>query len=288
MSQFIWYNLLNIIILIHQITIGCGVLNLLFWNLGKNNNDTYVADIVDEYQIDVAIFAEYQETDFSTVSQKLNSMYKRYNGFGGCDKVTLLSRNDVIVRREQNRYTLYSFAFEGKTYVIAGVHLPANPHADSDQRKNVIRDLIQDIGELERELKTSNTIVIGDLNASPFDTELIQKDAFNAVLYKELIKQAEYITINGKRYRRFYNPAINFISEDAMNYGSLYYSAGMNSLYWLCFDQVLVRKSLADSVFEMKYCRSIKGKSLLKRLMPNKEISDHLPLLVKLERGILT
>lgn len=262
-------------------------MNLLFWNLGKNNNDIFIADIVDEYQIDVAIFAEYQETDFSTVSQKLNNMYKRYNGFGGCDKVTLISRSDVIVRREQNRYTLYSCMVEGKTYVIAGVHLPANPYADSDLRKNVIRDLVQDIGELERELKTSNTIVIGDLNASPFDTELIQKDAFNAVLYKELIKQAEYITINGKRYRRFYNPAINFISEDSMNYGSLYYSTRMRTLYWLCFDQVLVRKSLADSVFEMKYCRSVKGKSLLKKFVPDKGISDHLPLLVKLERGIL-
>lgn len=267
--------------------IGCGVLNLLFWNLGKNNNETYIADIVDEYQIDIAIFAEYQGTDFSTVSQKLNGTYSRYNGFGGCDKVTLISRNDVTVRREQNRYTLYSCTFEGKTYIIAGVHLPANPYADPDQRKNVIRDLIQDIGELERELKTSNTIVIGDLNASPFDTELIQKDAFNAVLYKELIKQAEYVTINGKRYRRFYNPAINFISEDSINYGSLYYSTGMNTLYWLCFDQVLVRKSLADSVFEVQYCRSIKGKSLLKKFVPDRKISDHLPLLVKFEKGSL-
>lgn len=268
--------------------IGREILNLLFWNLGKSNNETFVSDIVDEHQIDIAIFAEYQGTNFSTVSQKLNGTYSRYDGFGGCDKVTLISRHDITVRREQNRYTLYSCAFQSKVYIIAGVHLPANPYADADQRKNVIRDLIQDIGELERELKTSNTIVIGDLNASPFNTELIQKDAFNAVLYKELIKQAEYITINGKRYRRFYNPAINFISEDSMNYGSLYYSTGMNTLYWLCFDQVLVRKSLVDSVFEVKYCRSVKGKSLLKKFVPDKNISDHLPLLVKFEKGNLT
>lgn len=262
-------------------------MNLLFWNLGKNSNETFIVDIIDEHQIDIAIFAEYQGTNFSTISQSLNGVYNRYNGFGGCDKVTLISRNDVTVRREQNRYTLYSCVFEGKVYIIAGVHLPANPYADHDQHKNVIRDLVQDVGELERELKTSNTIVIGDLNASPFDSELIQKDAFNAVLYKELIKQAEYTTINEKRYRRFYNPAINFISEDSINYGSLYYSSGINTLYWFCFDQILVRKSLVDSVLDVRYCRSIKGKSLLKRFVPDKKISDHLPLLVKFEKGNL-
>ncbi len=62
---------------------------------------------------------------------------------------------------------------------------------DEDDRKNVIRDLVTDISEQEKMLNHTNTIVVGDFNSSPFDNELIQKDAFNAVLFKELILETE-------------------------------------------------------------------------------------------------
>ena len=45
--------------------------------------------------------------------------------------------------------------------------------------KMVIRELIADLKEQEKIHKHSYSIIIGDLNASPFDEELIQKDAFN-------------------------------------------------------------------------------------------------------------
>ena len=34
------------------------------------------------------------------------------------------------------------------------------------------------------------------------------------------------------------------------------------------------------------YCQSINGKSLLKKISPNKAISDHLPLVAKFERSV--
>ena len=259
---------------------------LLFWNLYRRNNAKHLINIIQENNVDVAIFAEYSETDFQAVEYAL-PQYGVCHGFGGTDKIILLANKNIriTVRQEQTRYSIYTCEEGSHTFIIAGIHLPANPVANAESRKNVIRDLVSDISSVERELKLSNTIVIGDFNASPFDDELVQKDAFNAVLFKELIMKQERVTANGKKYRRFYNPHISVISEDDKNYGSFYYSSGMNSLYWYCYDQILVRKPLVDLLQGVHYCHHIMGQSLLNDVAPNKTISDHLPLLARIETG---
>lgn len=261
-------------------------MKLLFWNLAKNKNEKYLKELIVEHSVDLLILSEFQATDLPLVISELNYEYNLYKGYGGCNKVVLIARKDtdVTICREQERYTIYSCNVANCMYIIVGIHLPANPYSNSEDRKCVIRDLVVHINEIERELKNSNTIVIGDYNASPFDEELIQKDSFNAVLYKNLILQSENITSNGKKYRRFYNPMVNFISEASQNYGSLYYGSGINTLYWHCFDQVIVRKPLVNLIFEIRYFKTINNKSLLSRFQPNKKISDHLPLFVQFER----
>lgn len=59
--------------------------------------------------------------------------------------------------------------------------------------------------------------------ASPFDEELIQKDAFNAVLYKEVIQNKSEIVYQHRKFRLLYNPTLNHISETNHQYGSFYY-----------------------------------------------------------------
>ena len=158
-----------------------------------------------------------------------------------------------------------------------------NLNSDSDARKVVIRDLVGDIKEQEKILDHDNTIIIGDFNCSPFDSEMIQKDSFNAVLFKDLIMKQETITFDHRKYQRFYNPMLDYISEEDSNYGSFYYGSGLKTLYWYCYDQILMRKALVNRLVEVSYRKSIKNKRLLKEISPNKKISDHLPLIVKFE-----
>ncbi len=265
-----------------------GVLQIMFWNLKKNANENLIADIIEEQNIDIALFAEYLSTDFSTVTDILGDEYRYCVGYGGCEKISLLARTSiqVSVRREQNRYVIYTCEVDGDKFIIAGAHLPANPHSGPEERKIVIRDLIQDVNMLEKEMKHYNTIIIGDFNASPFDDELVAKDAFNAVLYKGVIMQQESVTVEGKKYRRFYNPMLDYISEKNEIYGSLYYSSGATTLYWYCYDQIIVRKPLVERIRDISYCRKIKSRRLIKDVAPDKSISDHLPLLVEIERGV--
>lgn len=149
----------------------------------------------------------------------------------------------------------------------------------------VIRELIADLREQEKIHKHSYSIIIGDLNASPFDDELIQKDSFNAVLYKEIIQKRKEVVYQSRKFRLLYNPILNHISERNHQYGSFYYTGGSKSLYWYCYDQILMTRDLMDSFQGMEYCQSINGKSLLKEISPNKSISDHLPLIAKFGRS---
>ena len=262
-------------------------MKILFWNLKNNSNGKWVSEIIRENDIDIALFAEYQRTSFKNVLSNLQN-YIKYDGYGACEKITLLCKQTVEtkVRREQNRYTLYSCKVDNISYNIVGVHLPAPPSSDSNDRKNIIRNVVQDIAEQERKEKNWLTIVIGDFNCNPFDEEVIQKDSFNAVLFKPLIKKQEVIRYNDREWRRFYNPIIHFLSEDTNTYGSLYYSSGSAPLYWNSFDQVLVRKELIDNISSLEYIREITGKKLIKVVKPNDSISDHLPLLVNITKGL--
>ena len=263
-------------------------IKLLFWNLARNSIEKYIADIIIENDIDICIFAEYSNINFEMVLSQLNNSHTIIEGMGGCDKITLIARSgyDVEIRREQNRYTIYSVSDKTDSFIIAGIHLQDRLNSDSDTRKNTIRKLVKDIKEQEKLLKHDNTIVIGDFNASPFDEELVQKDAFNAVLFKDLILRKEYVVVERTEYRRFYNPMLNCFSEDDSTYGSHYYDPGIKSIYWYFFDQVIVRKSLVNRIERIEIIKAINNQRLIKAVKPNSTISDHLPLLVKFERRI--
>lgn len=228
-------------------------------------------------QIDIAVFCEYSGTDFLSLG---SAGFIQYDGLGGCDKVTLIAKNNcsVKIQREQHRYTLYSISSHGELFIIAAVHLQDRFHTDTETRIDSIGDLVRDIIELEHDLDCSNTIVLGDMNANPFDPEMIQKNAFNAVLYKQLILDEEYVSVNEKTHRRFYNPMLVSISEATKNYGSYYHSNGMNTTYWHCLDQVIVRRPLANRIRGITYCKTAGEISLSAFVGPNKRISDHYPL----------
>ena len=246
-----------------------------------------VSDIILENDIDIALFAEYKNTSFDAVLSNLHN-YVQHDGNGACEKITLICKRatEAKVRREQNKYTLYTYKIGDELYNIVGIHLPAPPLSDSNDRKNIIREIVYDISEQEKAEKNRLTVVIGDFNCNPFDEEVIQKDSFNAVLFKDLIKKQEVVRYNERNWRRFYNPLVHFLSEETNTYGSFYYSSGIKPLYWNSFDQVLVRKELVDSISTLEYIREINGRKLINDVKPNDSISDHLPLLLNISKGL--
>lgn len=187
-----------------------------FWNLGKNDNSQYLAQCINERKIDFAILSEYENLNISYVLHKLNNKYRHIPGMGGCDKITMLALNDIDVhiQREQTRYAMYSVEKDGIDLIIVGTHLQDRRNSDSAQRISTAGRLMNDLENLEKRKQCKKSVIIGDLNANPYDEELLQMNAFHAVLFKDVIKAAETRTIGGIRYRRLYNPILHFLSED--------------------------------------------------------------------------
>ncbi len=257
-------------------------MNILFWNLKGNNIAEYILDCLAENDIDIAVFSEHSGVNFSLIASKIN--YNYIEGLGGCEKIVMLAKEsiDVEIKQEQTRYALYHIICNSVQYIIAGVHLQDRFTTDTATRIACIGRLINDLSNVERRCKCKNTIIIGDFNANPYDDELLQMNAFNAVLFKDVIQKSETRKVGDEIYRRFYNPILNFISEDTKTYGSFYYTGGSSAPVWNCLDQVLLSKALVDEIAALKYLKSINGKSLMTTVKPKENISDHLPLLVEI------
>ena len=102
-------------------------------------------------------------------------------------------------------------------------------------------------------------------------------------MFKTIIDKSELTNPKTFKRKRFYNPILHYISEDTEMYGSFYHEKESKTPYWHCLDQVLVRKSLANTVNHVEYVKKIGTKDLLINAIPNEKISDHLPLLVNLQ-----
>ena len=66
------------------------VINLLFWNLAKNSIENYVADIIEENNIDIGIFSEHNGNSVEAILARLNGKYLFFEGMEVCDKIILI------------------------------------------------------------------------------------------------------------------------------------------------------------------------------------------------------
>ena len=87
------------------------MLNILFWNLNRNDIEDYIAECIGEHEIDIAVFAEYEGVKFPSLECKLGGKYTRITGIESDKKVTLVAKKTLAIRKVQttNRYNLYSF-----------------------------------------------------------------------------------------------------------------------------------------------------------------------------------
>lgn len=169
-------------------------------------------------------------------------------------------------------------------FIVAAAHLVDRmSSADPEPRLVDIRKMMDVIHGYENALSINKTIVMGDLNANPYDKELLLPNAFNAMLFKGLVRNKTGRTWCGDEYPFLYNPTIHWLSEELENYGSFYYSGDCANPIWNCYDQALVSPELMDSINSYSYLKRIGNRGLIAKVRPNSNISDHLPLLVDID-----
>ena len=158
-------------------------MNILFWNLRGNPIAEYVRQCLIENRVDIAVFAEHRGVDFQALERETDGF--RYEcGIGGPRKIILFASGaSVQVAAHDDRYLICRVEYAGNRYILAGVHLQdrwTRPESESAARMVIIRSLVKDVEALEASYKCDRTIIIGDLNANPYDKELLNADAFNA------------------------------------------------------------------------------------------------------------
>ena len=262
------------------------MLNILFWNLNRNSIEKNIVECLVENNIDIAIFTECNAIDIVQIEKNLGQMYVYIEGKQKDTKIKVIAKTtlEVTIIQQQNRYSLCYVGYAIQEYLLEGIHLEDRRNYEIADRINLtIKPLVNDIEQAEKSFECDNTIVIGDFNAEPYSEELLSKYSFNAVLFKSIIEKREFTNPISLPRKRFYNPMLHYISEDTEMYGSFYYADNYMTSYWYCLDQVLVRKNLVDMINQVEYLKKIGNTNLLKNKVPDKNISDHLPLLIKLQ-----
>lgn len=259
-------------------------MKLLFWNINKKDNADLALACMREQEVGIAAFAEFSGTEFSDAV--LRSYGYHPIGYGGCDKVKIFTRESIEILEcfEQSRFTVLPMKMGEIYFVVAAAHLvDRRSSTDSESRLIDIRAMMRVVHGYESKLSIKKTIIIGDLNANPYDKELLHPNAFNAMLFKGIVRNKSTRTWRGNEYPFLYNPTIHWLSEESENYGSVYYSSDYTSPVWNCYDQALVSLPLMDSISSYSYLKKIGDEDLIAKVRPNSKISDHLPLLVDIE-----
>ncbi len=260
-------------------------INLLFWNLGRKNNPELIRDCIEYTNADIALFAEWGQLDLVALSAILPASYCILPTMCDDAKILVVIKNSIelIGFQEQTRYIVYSFSIYDKQYVLAGIHLQdKHSHPHDVARRATAQELLEDVRQERAKLAGAEAILIGDFNVEPYDEIMQTPNLFNAVYFKEVISRKQYRTWQRRRYEYLYSPMLCNYSEDGPQYGSFYCTNLDLETYWHCLDQVLVTPGLVDAIKSVSHLRAISDTGLISNVAPNKQISDHLPLSVRL------
>lgn len=265
-------------------------MKFLFWNTHKNESiNTTLSELIIENHVSIVILAEYFASIEELISILASNGIKMKHYYSGCDRIKLLGSLEGVElepKRDTSNATIQ--IINGKD-ILCGVHLNCQLYSEhKEYREILIEQIVYDIQEVEKEIGTENSIVVGDFNINPYDSSCIDARYFHGIpVYNEAKRKSREVA--GKKYFMFYNPMWNFLGDFKQPYGTYYHNNGTQNTYWNIFDQVIfrpvLRKRFVDKSF--KILTETQTKYLLDRNgHPDKNISDHLPIIFEFQEEI--
>ena len=262
------------------------VLNLFFWNLAQKNRPDLVVQALNQFEVDIAAFAEADNVDLNRVVELLDNSFCLVDTVDGAAKTALLVKSGIEARESFSIIgnLACTLNLNGDLLNLAVVHLPdLRNDPDGFHRERIIQRLVRELATVKKYVQDSHNIYIGDFNCNPFDSEMVKIGAMNSTFYRSVATRIRYRKSDGEVYPITYNPALEYLSEANLNQGSFYRVSGDRTYYWYCLDQVVVDWELADCIDGCRYVRRIGDTELISGTKPYSEFSDHLPLLVSMD-----
>ena len=265
---------------------------ILFWNTHKNKRIAPILKcLAEEHRVDMLVLVE-NVVSSAELIHEINEYGVDFRDFSFTnDRITILSNlpeNSILPQQDSHYAAIKRIDLPaGLNFILVALHLPSKLHTEEYDQAGACRNLIDQVIQLEDNMGHSRTIVVGDFNMDPFEKGIVASDCFHGVMCRRIAGEVNRI-VQGEPRNYFYNPMWRKYGDSIENpVGSYFYrSSGRISYFWHIFDQVLFRPALLeyfnddDIIILSKYGEN----SLLnkKGIPDHKNVSDHLPLLVKL------
>ena len=269
------------------------MLTFLFWNLNKKPLHALVAELADSHEVDILVLAE-----CAIVSPiMLNELNSRQSfgfslTFSASDRIVIYTRFPshwlTPITDEDGlsiRHLIHPIL--DQELLIIAAHLSSRLHRSGEELNQLATRLGPLIEEAEESVGHSRTVLVGDLNMSPFDTGVASSEGLHGVMDRRIVERVSR-KVNGRVRRLFYNPMWSRLGDESLGPAGTYYYNSSSSInhFWHTFDQVLVRPDLLPYFRneEKKVITEVGTRSLMddSGRPSGQEASDHFPLLFRL------
>ena len=271
----------------------------MFWHVGKKVLSRHLGDAARSHHVDLLILAECGEPGQDIIRElntdhPLQPYWEFMEGVSPLRFFTRLPSQSISSISDDGRASLRLIAPPlGPGILIAAAHLRSKLQADDFDQHFAATALNRLILWAEQKVGHKRTLVIGDLNMDPFDPGMMAANGLHAVMDKTIASKSRRV-VQGESYEFFYNPMWSRMGDESHGPpGTYYYNQGGAAInrFWSTFDQVLLRPDLLKfySSRQLHVLDEIQGVGLLKNNIIDKNMSDHLPIVIRLttELGII-
>lgn len=287
-----------------------------FWNIHRRPLEYLIAEMARLHDLDVILLAESEIDPKIALAALKFSTDHRYHFFGPyhvvprgmTDRLHVYARlgesqiEPVALRKAHGRFKIYRLHETNplaNDTILVLVHAPSRfLGSGGEDQLMFFRRLRRGIEEAERDAGHHNTILVGDMNADPFEDHLAGVAGISGVPTREVARRV-HRKYDGEKHRLFYNPMWCLYgdrrsprhladdptdSDDPVVPGTYYFRKNFSHrIYWHMYDQVLIRPGLIGRfpLGELRIVGRFGDRSLLRAGKPS--LSDHLPILFQVD-----
>lgn len=173
-------------------------------------------------------------------------------------------------------------------FLLVVAHLPSKLHANDSDQLQCATELADSVRAVEARQGHQRTIIVGDLNANPFENSIVWSRGLHAAMSRDVIARlGGEREVRGTGYPLLYNPMWSLLGDRTPGPSGTYYRSPSGSVnyFWNTYDQVLLREEMMSGLRDVTVPETDGVNALVTAngLPDAVHASDHLPLVFTLE-----
>ncbi len=268
------------------------MLRIMFWNAGRAPVHA-IAHVAESERVDILVLAEPAHTTASYLVA-LNGQEGRstfHANLSHCPRIVLysrLTREHLSTVSDSHHMTIRLVTLPiGAPFLLVCAHLRSKLYQNTESQNVSLLPAAQEIRTAESRVGLDRTVLIGDLNADPYEPSLVAALGFHGVMTQERALHGTRV-VEGVEYPFFYNPMWSYLGDLSDGPPGTYHYARAEHVmpFWHSFDQVLLRPAMLQ-YFREGSVRIVTRTETLNLASeagyPNAaEFSDHFPIVLTL------